>query len=110
MPLIEGRDSVMKHNMKGETPDMYVITSSDISTQLADIKGTPTQIVRGLWEMNGDAMGGPFVLHAVTDSATHTTLMTEVIIYEPSGKKRNKISLTEASLYTIKKTNEYGRK
>ena len=54
------RDSVMQINIKGETDSMF------ITTLKASVKGRFNPKKRrcryeGLWEMQGDAMGGPFI-------------------------------------------------
>ncbi len=54
-------------------------------------------------EMEGDAMGGPFVAHSWTDSITGKTMTALAFVYAPEAKKRNKMKQLEAVLYTIKK-------
>ena len=113
MDVIAGRDSVMRRNLRGESPGMYVRTvDGSCHRRTVPARGSRATVVRGLWEMTGDAMGGPFVLHATTDSATRVTLVCEALLYAPSGMKRDKLRLLEASLYTIKrnKQTDYGRK
>ncbi|MGM9733436.1 MAG: DUF4837 family protein [Prevotella sp.] len=108
--LLSARDSVMRVNIKGETDDMYMTTYRRRASSGAD--DTPTfrtlreggrEIVemRGLWQMEGDAMGGPFVSHALIDSARGRTLVAETFVYAPGEKKRNIIKRMEAVLYTL---------
>ena len=51
--------------------------------------------------MEGDAMGGPFVSHAVIDSVRGRTLVAETFVYAPGEKKRNIMKRMEAVLYTL---------
>ena len=98
----ENRDSVMKANIKGETDDMYMSTTPHTtSTTQADEHGLKMTIRRGLWEMHGDAMGGPYVSHAVKDPKTGRTIVVETFVYAPEMKKRNRLRQTEAALYTL---------
>ncbi len=98
------RDSVMKENIPGEQPQMYMETSSESVTSRMSIEKNGTILLsRGLWEMKNDAMGGPFVLHAMIDSLKHKVIVAEAFIYAPEGKKRNLIRKDEAALYTLKK-------
>lgn len=88
------RDSVMRRNVKGETDSMYVQT----------VKGTVRErplpdggIYRyGLWEMKGDAMGGPFA------SVTRQGVTVEAFVYAPGGKKRNLMRQLDAVLYSLR--------
>lgn len=88
------RDSVMRQNVKGETDSMYVQT----------VKGTVKErplpgggVYRyGLWEMKGDAMGGPFA------SVTRQGVTIEAFVYAPGGKKRNLMRQLDAVLYSLR--------
>ena len=99
---MEYRDSVMKANIKGETDQMYMRTVPFSST-FSIMKNDTGLFVHGLWEMQGDAMGGPFVHRAVR---THDGfLVVEAFVYAPGKKKRNIMRQLEASLYTLKFNN-----
>lgn len=100
----ENRDSVMKANIKGETDDMYMATAQIAHTATATTGHTTRSISRGLWIMNGDAMGGPFVMHTLHTTPTHTTITVEAFVYAPGLKKRNLLLQTEAALFTAKTT------
>ena len=98
----ENRDSVMQTNIKGETDDMYMTTveGSVVTTKLT-IDGSVRTVRRGLWEMHGDAMGGPFVQHIIKRGDKQRTIVAEAFVYAPGTKKRNLLLNTEAALYTI---------
>lgn len=98
----ENRDSVMQTNIKGETDDMYMTTveGSVVTTELT-IDGSARTVRRGLWEMHGDAMGGPFVQHIIKCGDKQRTIVAEAFVFAPGTKKRNLLLNTEAALYTI---------
>ena len=99
----ENRDSVMRINIKGETDDMYMTTvAGSITRQRVYPRGQTVDVTRGLWEMKGDAMGGPFVSHTVRDSLSGKTIVAEAFVYAPSMPKRNLLLRTEAALYTLR--------
>lgn len=102
--IIRKRDSIMRRNMPGETDNMYMRTARKRTPQATTttIGGNKTAVIKGLWEMNGDAMGGPFVAHAAADSAAGRTVVAEAFVYAPGKKKRNLIKRLEATLYTLK--------
>lgn len=98
----ENRDSVMKRNIKGETDDMYMATVPGSIVKHIERTGTHTVCVsQGLWEMKGDAMGGPFVSHTLKNSKG-ATIVVEAFVFAPGLKKRNIMLQPEAALYTIK--------
>lgn len=80
-------DSILRKNMVGETDEMYMVIP-----QLAE---------RGLWEMKGDAMGGPYVMRCIRKKGSHDVVVIG-FVYAPEMKKRNLIKQLEALLTTIK--------
>lgn len=99
----DNRDSVMRQNLKGETDRMYMTTVwSTVHTVKGPVRrGLSLTVRRGLWQMEGDAMGGPFVQHVVT-SRTGQTWVAEAFLYAPGQDKRDKMRMLEAALYTLK--------
>lgn len=99
----ENRDSVMKANIKGEADGMYMATTPRTTvTTRTKMHGMPTTVRRGLWEMQGDAMGGPYVSHAVRNPENGRTVVAEAFVYAPETRKRNRLRETEAALYTLR--------
>lgn len=91
------RDSVMRLHIKGETDAMFMRTvRATVVGSLTKEKGHNIMVHKGLWEMEGDDMGGPFVAH------TQGRLTVEAFVFAPSMKKRNLLRRTEAVLYTLK--------
>lgn len=103
---IDVRDSVMKRNIQGERPTMYMQTvRQSVTSKLEKSKGVTLMRQQGLWEMHGDAMGGPFVSHSIMDTAQHRIIVAEAFVYAPNQKKRNLMRATEAAIYTLKANN-----
>lgn len=97
------RDSVMRLNIQGERPTMFMQTvSQSVTSKLEKTKDGVMMRQQGLWEMRGDAMGGPFVSHSIIDSARHRIIVAEAFIYAPNMQKRNLMRAAEAALYTLK--------
>lgn len=96
------RDSVMRINIPGERAGMYMTTAAGSLSQRSEmVRRRPVTIIRGLWEMRNDAMGGPFVAHAAVDTAKNRTVVAEAFVYAPESRKRNLIRQVEAALYTM---------
>ena len=75
-------DSILRTNMPGETDSLYMTI--------------PVLLERGLWEMKGDAMGGPYVMHRIHN------LYVIGFVYAPEMKKKILIKQLEAAISTIK--------
>ena len=86
-------DSILRTNMPGETDSMYMVI--------------PVLSERGLWEMKGDAMGGPYVMHRIHRQTSQTakpgySLYIIGFVYAPEMKKKILIKQLEAAISTIK--------
>jgi len=96
------RDSVMKVNIPGEEPKMYMSTNANtLECQPITVRGQYCYEVRGLWEMENDCMGGPFVSHSRVDTVNNRVIVVEGFVYAPSKKKRTMIRVLEGSLYSL---------
>ena len=97
----------MKAHIPGEREGMYMATDSMfVDVKNIMVKGEYAQEARGLWEMEGDMMGGPLVSHARVDRANGRVIVAEAFIYSPDKMKRNLMRQMEASLYTLRLPNE----
>ncbi len=93
------RDSVMRVNIKGETDSMYMSTVHDACsvTRKENVRqGFVVEEWRGLWEMRGDAMGGPLVARTVSGRVKHEVVTVEGFLYAPGKQKRNLMMQLEA--------------
>ncbi|MBR6141518.1 MAG: DUF4837 family protein [Bacteroidaceae bacterium] len=100
--MMAKRDSVMKANLPGEKPGMYMKTDSlcTIVKPIVVHKRYAMEM-RGLWYMEHDAMGGPFVSHSSVDTETNRVIVVEGFVYAPEKMKRGLIRRLEGSLYTL---------
>ena len=97
------RDSVMKHNIRAKRMDQYIKTvdwSVDITA--GSYRDRYVQVARGLWEMQNDIMGGPFVSHAVVDEVNNRVIVVEAFLYAPNRKKGSMMRKLEAALFTLR--------
>ncbi len=102
--IIARRDSVMKVNIPGAYENSYMKTSKTIEPeyQKKNLGGKFVAEVRGLWEMEGDAMGGPFVSLTRLDEINNRIITAEVFIFAPDKKKKQALRRIEAALYTLR--------
>lgn len=98
--ILRVRDSVMAENIKGERKGMVMATERKADVKFSRL-GSGT-VARGLWQMKGDAMGGPFVSITLCDTIRNRTVTAEAFIYAPSTTKARAMKRLEATLYTLK--------
>lgn len=98
------RDSVMRVNIPGEQPGMYMATvaGSMVTDSVAGSRGRPSVIHRGLWAMHGDAMGGALAARCIADPVRGRVVVAEAFAYAPGSSKRNMMKKAEASLLTLR--------
>lgn len=105
--LMAKRDSVLKVNLPGAFPDSYMKTQPiGITYTPISVDGKYAGELRGLWEMQGDMMGGPFVSHARLDEKNKRVIVAEGFVFAPETDKRNFIRRIEAALYTLRMSGE----
>ena len=68
----------------------------------AEINGLKAAEVKGIWEMNGYPMAGPFLSYIINDKLNNRKLVIEGFIFAPSANKRDDLLELEAILKTIK--------
>lgn len=101
-PYVALRDTVMKKNIPGGHPGQWMQTNREfVWTKNITVNGTYAMEARGLWEMKGDAMGGPFVSHSRIDTVNNRVIVVEGFVYAPNKMKRTMIRRMEAALYTL---------
>lgn len=96
---IDMRDSVMRANIEGEEQGMYMLTERTVVPLVETKNGR--LIMRGLWKMEGDAMGGPFVGICMIDPARNRIVVAEGFVYAPEQKKKLLIKRLEAAISTL---------
>ncbi len=97
------RDSFMKANIPGGKPNQYMATDKNhVDVKNITVRGEFAQEARGLWHMENDAMGGPFVAHSMIDTINNKVIVVEGFVYAPDKMKRTMIRRLEAALYTLR--------
>lgn len=101
--IIKFRDSIGKKYIPGQFENTYFKTESQfrpISTEIILSEKRALES-RGLWVVEGDYMGGPFISYAINDMENNRILMIEGFSYSPSTKKRDFVFELEAILKTF---------
>ena len=63
--------------------------------------GHYAMLIRGLWQVENDYMGGPFVLNVVLDEQRNRILYMMAYVYAPDGEKRNLIRQVESIIFSM---------
>ena len=100
--FVKKRNEILKKYIRGKegrymTTDSLLVTVKDNS-----FRDRYMQEARGLWAMENDMMGGPFVSHSFVDEVNGKVIVAEAFVYAPSTKKREMMRQLEASLFTLK--------
>ena len=101
--LIEKRDQILKSNVPGPLPGSWMTTEHDfpvVSSELS-FKNKYVYEIRGLWKVQNDFMGGPFISLSTVDEKRNKVITVEGYIYAPKYDKMDYIRQMEAILYSL---------
>ncbi|MBO4907312.1 MAG: DUF4837 family protein [Bacteroidaceae bacterium] len=105
--VLHKRDSVMAENIPGTLPSMHMATDTLCTTvKPIVVHGKYAMEARGLWYMENDGMGGPFVSHSRVDELHNKVVVIEGFVFAPEKMKRGLMRRLEGSLYTLTLPNE----
>ena len=101
--LIHKRNRVLKKNVPGPLPGSWMTTEQDfplVSLEL-NFKNRYVYELRGLWKIENDFMGGPFISLTTIDEKRNKVITIEAYIYAPKYDKVDYIRQMEAILYSF---------
>jgi hypothetical protein len=103
--LIARRDSVLQRYIPGPTLGSFMTTDKEfIVPQVINTTHfvTPFAVeMRGVWNVVGDFMGGPFLSYTIVDERRGRLLTIEGYVYFPNKPKRDHLRQLEAILYSF---------
>lgn len=102
--LVHVRDEFLKKYVPGPRENSYMSTEHNYEINYHEFLIDSTYIVKlmGLWKVEGDYMGGPFVSYSTPDIKKNRLVTVEGYVYAPRYDKRNYIRQLEGILSTIK--------
>lgn len=105
--IIKMRDSIGKLFVPGEPipgKENYMITEKAFSPYVfpAEVSGRKAAEIRGIWEMSGYPMAGPFLTYIINDKPNNRKLVLEGFTFAPATEKRDYMFELEAILKTLK--------
>ncbi len=102
------RDSLLKIKVPGPRDGSYMTTEKRIDqvNNFFEHNGNYAAEMRGLWRVQGDFMGGPYVSLAELDGSNQRVIVAYGYVYAPSMNKRNLLRQVEAMVYSLKLNNQ----
>ena len=100
--ILRLRDSILASKIPGE--DGIIMSTEDAYTPAlfeTNIDGHLAYETRGMWEIKGEYMAGPFINYAIKDEANNRFIIAEGYVYAPSLNKREYIFEQEAIIKSI---------
>jgi len=106
--MLRERNAVLQREVPGELPNSYMTTYTGEEPALRWVHYNNKDFaeLRGLWEVQNDFMGGPFISHSYYDARNNRVLVIEAFVYNPRSEKRNYMRQTESILYSFEWDNE----
>lgn len=91
---ILARRNEMVKNIPGPADSSYMSTETGFpecypTSKPINLNGMYAIETRGLWRLEGDFMGGPFVNYVIPDTANHRIIMVDAYLYSPRKAKRD---------------------
>lgn len=103
--IIAAQNQVLKENVPGMLPSSYMRISPAPEAEPVmkpyKYKGDNFVEMRGLWDVEGDFMGGPFVEHIRYAKEPGKLLVIQGFVYAPRFNKRNYLRQVEAIVYSF---------
>ena len=104
--LIDSRNRISRKYIAGSMPGSYMKTATGYiypSTEvIADYATDFAVEMRGLWEMQGDFMGGPFISYTFAHPDTGQLITIEAFLYNPNNPKRALMRQLESIIRNVK--------
>jgi len=102
------RNLMAKKHIAGPIPGSYMTTEMELpqNFNVLTFNGNYASEMRGLWRLEGDFMGGPFISLSVLDASRRRIITIEGNVYAPKNDKRNYLRQLEAMIYSMELPNQ----
>jgi len=101
--LIRSTDKWLKTRVPGSSKGSYMSMELDapVYSRVFEKDGHYVRELKGLWEMQNDYMGGPFICWSFIDETNNRVVSVFGFVYAPKFNKRNHIRKVESLLKTV---------
>lgn len=106
--IISFRDALTEEYIPGPSVGSYMVVAEDyapVISERIDFKGMFAVRTKGLWRLEGDFMGGPFVNYTFVDEKRNKVITIDAYVYAPNKPKRDLLIQTETIIQSLKLVN-----
>lgn len=107
--IVALRDNAWRKFLLGDDSLSYMVTEPLVPVDSVSLnwRNKFTVEVRGVWKLNNNSMGGPFLGYLFVDEAMGRLYYIEGFVFAPGKKKRNILRELETILWTFETQSEY---
>jgi hypothetical protein len=106
--IIEQMDTTLKQQVPGMRDGSYMtISRLTPGYKWVRLGNKRFAELRGLWEVQNDYMGGPFVSHSFISNDGHYVITLIAFVYAPKYDKRNYLRQVESIIYSFQWADEF---
>jgi len=101
--IIARRNEILKQEVPGAFENTYMTTTSFLPPISRNVLYNKRHFVetRGLWEVENDFMGGPFISHSFFMPDGKEIIVLEAYVYNPRSEKRNLLRQVESIIFSF---------
>ena len=101
--IIARRNEILKQEVPGVFENTYMTTTTVVPPTSRNVLYNKIHFVetRGLWEVENDFMGGPFISHSFFAPSGKEIIVLEAYVYNPRSEKRNFLRQVESVIYSF---------
>lgn len=103
--ILSFRNSMTEEYIPGPSEGSFMKVSEEYMPVISgkiDFNGKFAVETRGLWELENDFMGGPFVNYTLVDEKQNKVITLDGYVYAPNAPKRDLMIQMEALIYSLK--------
>jgi hypothetical protein len=102
--ILKWRNLITMEHIPGPSPLSYMVVAQDdippVFDTITDFPGGYAVETRGLWEVENNFMGGPFISYTTIDRANNKVLTLDGYIYFPNQDKKSYLRQLEAIFFS----------
>jgi hypothetical protein len=105
--IIAFRNSMTEEYIPGPSEGSFMTVSQEylpVISKKIDFNGKFAVETKGLWKLENDFMGGPFVNYTLVDEKRNKVITIDGYVYAPNAPKRDLMIQMEALIYSLKFT------
>jgi hypothetical protein len=106
--IISFRNAITEEYIPGPSEGSYMVVAdkhTPVISERVDFKGMFAVKTKGLWRLEGDFMGGPFVNYTFVDERRNKVITIDAYVYAPNKPKRDLLIQTETIIQSLKFVN-----